>query len=93
MGVPAVAWLVKNPTVAAWVTAEVQVRSLAQHSGLNDLTLPQLQHRSQLQLRFNSCPGNSICCGFNHKKKQKQNKKTHKKTHYRQVGFTSGMID
>ena len=35
---------VKPPTAAARVPVEVQVRSLAQHSGLKDLMLPQLQH-------------------------------------------------
>ena len=29
----------KNPTAAAGVTAEAQVRFLAQHSGLNDLNM------------------------------------------------------
>ena len=35
-----------------WVTAEVQVCSLAWHSGLKDLAWPQLWCRSQLQLGF-----------------------------------------
>ena len=34
---------VKNPTAAAQVAVEVQVRSLARHSGLKDLALLQLQ--------------------------------------------------
>ena len=50
---------VKNPTAAAWVTAGVQVRSLALPSGLKDAALPQLQHRSHLRLGFNPWPGNS----------------------------------
>ena len=49
---------VKNPTAVAQVAAELWVRSPAQHSGLKDLALLQLQHRSQLQLRFNSWPRN-----------------------------------
>ena len=32
----------KNPTVVAWVAAEVQVGFLAQDSGLKDPALPQL---------------------------------------------------
>ena len=72
MGVPAVAWLVKNLTAAALVATKAQVQSLAQHSGLKDLALLQLQHRSQLCLGFRSWPGNShpsICCGYGHSKK------------------------
>ena len=45
---------VKNLTSAAQVTAKVQF--LAQHRQLKDPVLPQLQHRSQLQLRFNLWP-------------------------------------
>ena len=47
-GVTAVAQWVKNLTAATWVTREAQVRSLAQHSGLKDVVLPQLWRRSQL---------------------------------------------
>ena len=36
----------------AQVTVEALVRSLAQNSGLKDLALLQLQHMSQLWLRF-----------------------------------------
>ena len=43
---------VKNPTAEAQVTAEVQVRSLAQSSGVKDLAL------LQLWLPFNPWPGN-----------------------------------
>ena len=42
IGVPAVVQWVKNLTAAAWVTAEVPVPSLAQHSGFKDLALLQL---------------------------------------------------
>ena len=51
--VSAVAQRGKNLTAAARVTAEVWVQSLARHSGLKDLALPQLWHRSQLRLGFN----------------------------------------
>ena len=43
--------------VEAWVTVEVQIRSLAQHREVRDPALPHLWHRSQLQLRFNPWPG------------------------------------
>ena len=49
---------VKNLIAVAQVAAEVQVRSLAQHSELKDLALLQLQYRSQLRLRFNPWPRN-----------------------------------
>ena len=49
---------IKNPTEAAWVTAEVWVWSLAEHSGLKDLALLRLWHRSQLWIGFNPWPGN-----------------------------------
>ena len=39
-----VQWI-KNPTAVVWVTAEVQVRSLAQCTWLKDPALPQLQHQ------------------------------------------------
>ena len=37
LGVPAALQWVKNPTAAAWVTAQMQVQSPAQQSGLKDL--------------------------------------------------------
>ena len=49
---------VKNPTAAAQVAAEVQVWSLAQHSGLKDPVLLHLQHRLKLWLGFNPQPRN-----------------------------------
>ena len=55
-GVP-VQW-VKNLTAVAWVALEARVQSLAQHSGLKDLVLLQLQCRLQLRLRFSPWPGN-----------------------------------
>ena len=56
---------IKNLTAAALVTAEVQVQSSAQHSGLKGLALP------QLWLRFNSWLG----CGLPIKKKKKKERK------------------
>ena len=47
-----------NLTSEAQVTAEVRVRSLAQCSGLKDLLLLQLWHRSELRLGFSPWPGN-----------------------------------
>ena len=47
------AQLVNILTAVAQVTEEVQFLSQAWHSGFKDLALPQLQHRSQLQLEFN----------------------------------------
>ena len=48
----------KNPTAASQVTAEVQVQSLAQHTGLKDQGLPQLWDRSNIRLGFNLWLGN-----------------------------------
>ena len=42
-------------------SARILVPPLAQHSALKNLALPQLRHRSQLQLGSNTWPGNSIC--------------------------------
>ena len=64
---------VKNPTVAAWVTAETRVQSLAWHSGLKDLALPQLQCRLKLQL---SGLGTSIHHGGGHKNRRQTNRQT-----------------
>ena len=50
VGVPTVVQWVKNPTAMARVAVEMQVWSLAGHSGLKDPALPQLQCRAQLQL-------------------------------------------
>ena len=63
--VPTVMQWVKNPTAVAQVTEEVQVRSLAQHSGLKHPVWPQLRHRSQVPGL-----GTSIYHGCNHKKKE-----------------------
>ena len=56
--VAAVGQWVKNPIAAAQVTAETQVQSPARSSGLKDLALSQLLHRSELWLRFSPWPGN-----------------------------------
>ena len=48
-----VQWI-KNLTAVAQVAVEVQVPSPALLSGLKDMALPQLWHRSQQWLRFNS---------------------------------------
>ena len=53
-------------------TARMQVRSPVQYSGLKDLVLPQMQHRSQLQLRSDPWPRNSICCGAAKKEGKKK---------------------
>ena len=69
--------LVKNLTTVAWVTAEAQVQSLAQCSGLKDPVLPQLQCRSQLQLRFNPLAQEfpcAMCVAIKKKKKRKEKK-------------------
>ena len=49
---------IKNLTVVAQVTAQVQVLSPALCSELRDLGLLQVQHRSQLQLGLNLWPEN-----------------------------------
>ena len=41
---------VKNPTAVSGIAIEAQVPSPAQCSGLQDMALLQLHHRSQLQL-------------------------------------------
>ena len=45
--IPTVEQWVKNPIAVAWVTMEVQIWSLAWPSGLKDLALLQLRHRSK----------------------------------------------
>ena len=62
---------VKNPKVADWVDTEARVRSLIWHCGLEDLALPQLWHRLQLWLRFDTYPGNFHMPLGGHKKKKK----------------------
>ena len=52
-------------------SARTQVRSLAQHSGLRILALPQLWLRSQLRLRSDPWPRNSKCHGAAKKEKKK----------------------
>ena len=57
-GVSAVVQWVKNLTAVAQVTATVWVWGPAWCSGLKDLALPHLQHRSKLQLGLGPWPGN-----------------------------------
>ena len=54
--------------------ARMQVRSLAWHSGLKDLVLPQLWSKSELQWASDPWPGNSICCEVAKKKKKRRKK-------------------
>ena len=56
LGVPAVRQWVKNPTAGAWVATEARVRPLPWGRGLKDLALPQLWHRSKLELGLNPWP-------------------------------------
>ena len=49
---------VKDPATVAPVTMEAQVQSPARSSRLGGLTLPDLWHRAQLQLRFHPWPRN-----------------------------------
>ena len=49
---------VKNLTATALVAEEAQLQSLTWRSGLKDPALQHLQHRSQLELRFNPWPRN-----------------------------------
>ena len=51
--IPTVVQWANNLTAATGIVAKVQVQSLAWFSGLKDLTLPQLWHRSHLWLKFN----------------------------------------
>ena len=57
---------VKNPTAKTWASAETEVQSLVQHSGLKDPLLLQLCCRLQLWLRLNTWPGNFICHRWGH---------------------------
>ena len=57
-GILAVVQWVKNPAAAALGTVESWVLLPAQCTGLKDPALSLLQHRSQVQLRFSSWPGN-----------------------------------
>ena len=70
---------VKNLIAVAQGAAEVQDRSLAQHSELKDLALLQLQYRSQLRLRFNRWPRNYQFT-WRLKKKKKFSRSSHRGT-------------
>ena len=64
---------IKSPIAASQVTVEVEVPSLAQHSGLTHPVLPQVPHRLQLQLRFNPWPRNVHMQQVSPLKKEKNN--------------------
>ena len=57
-GIPAMVDWVKNPTAMAQVTVEVQIRSPAWHSGLQDIEVLAQRQRRLLWLRFSPWPGN-----------------------------------
>ena len=65
---------VKNLTAVVQVAVEVAFQSLAWCSGLKDLALPQLHHRSQLQLG-----GNFHMPQVQPRKKKKKKKERKKK--------------
>ena len=58
VGVPTVVLWVKNQTALDWVSAEAWVQSPTWSSGLKNLALLQLWHRSQLWLKYHLWPGN-----------------------------------
>ena len=68
VGILTVAQWVKNPTAVAQVAVEAQVGSLAQHSGLKALVLPQLWRRSHHSYGLDSISGRgaSLCWGYSH---------------------------
>lgn len=70
-GILAVVQWVKNPAAAALGTVESWVLLPAQCTGLKDPALSLLQHRSQVQLRFSSWPGN-FCMPWMWPKKKKK---------------------
>ena len=53
-------------------SSRTQAQSLAWHSGLKDPALPQLWYGSQLRLKSDLWPRNSICCWVAKKEKAKQ---------------------
>ena len=55
-------------------STRAQIWPLTEHSGLKDLVLPQLWHRSQLWLRSDLWTGNSIRCGVAKKRKKERKK-------------------
>ena len=79
-GVPAVVQWVKNLTAVSRVPVEVQAQTLARSSGLKDLLLLQLLHRSQLWLRFHPWLGNFSTLWVCRKKKNKKKKRKQKKS-------------
>jgi len=63
-------------------STRTQVPSLAQHSGLKDLALPQLWCRLQLRLRSDPWLRNSKCCRTVKKKKKKKKWEEEKKNEW-----------
>lgn len=51
---------VKNPTAAAWVTAQVQDRSLAGCSDIKDPALPQLPAKAAAAARIQPLAGEQL---------------------------------
>lgn len=91
-GVPAVTWD-QRCLCSTWT----QVWSLTWHSGLIHLVLPPVWCGSQLQLRPDPWPGNSVCHGATKKKtkpKPKQNKEpdTYREFSEQQWIWTSSLI-
>ena len=58
-----------------------QVKSPVRHSRLKDMMLPQLWHRSQLQVGFDSWSGNSIRYGVEKKKKEEEEEEEKRSSH------------
>ena len=58
---------VKNLTAAAQVAAKACIQSLAWSSRLKDPALLQLEHRSQLWLKFSPWPRNFPMSQYSHK--------------------------
>ena len=66
-----------EPWDAGWIPGGAQ--------WVKDLALPQLQHRSQLQLRSDPWSGNSMCLGAAKKEKKKQ--KLKQNSHEREYSY------
>ena len=67
--------------------ARIQVHSPVWHSGLKDLVLPQLWQRSQLQLRSEPWPGNSVYLRVAKKEKRKNSTSIHNKKTFTKLGI------
>ena len=62
---------IRNPTAEAQVAEEMQVQSPAPHRRLQGSRVAELQHRPQMQLRFNSWPRNFHMLWCSHLKKKR----------------------